>query len=143
MKRGWIITLIVLFLLLLGGGAFLLLRYQRKINDREADLALLNDDIDKTAEQAEKFQQIAAKVRSGQVSAEEAERQIEAITNGEDSETNDTSTNKTDSKQAIAVNSSLDMDSLNAVKELKSVLQAKIGTKIIANGPKINLNDLK
>lgn len=141
MKRGWIITLIVLFILLLGGGAFLLLRYQRKINDREADLETLNTELENSAKIAQEYEKIAASLRSGEITADQAAAKMDAVDAGEDPDK--AGTNPNADKTARVAKGGLGNDKLSAAAELKSALQAKNGTKIIANGPKINLNDLK
>lgn len=80
MSRTWTITLLVLFILLLGGLVFLLLDYQKKMNDKEKDLELARKQSKESLETSEKLAELARRLDAGEIGSDEAKKEMAKIT---------------------------------------------------------------
>ncbi len=98
MSRTWTITLLVLFILLLGGLVFLLLDYQKKMNDKEKDLELARRQSKESLETSEKLAELARRLDAGEIDSDKAKKEMAKIT-GEELE--DDSGSKTGGKEEL------------------------------------------
>lgn len=79
MKRGWIIVLIVVFILLLGGLAYLFYKKKRDANDNEADLDLVNKAINQVGEESAALQAISEARAAGRISSATAQTYLQEV----------------------------------------------------------------